>query len=115
LTTLLALSLCASLAVTQKLEGVKAEKMSTDSINFETVKNEEIFSESSNVTVESVDLGMSQTYYSPEAKKRQEYKFYNNTNIYVTFRKNHVPLSENGGAKHIFQVIIMDELKKEQN
>ena len=59
---------------------------------------------------------MTQTYISPEAKRRQEYKYYNNTNIYISFREDFLPnINLKGGARELFEHVIQDELAKDEH
>jgi len=49
--------------------------------------------EESDIKVEAVDLQMS-GYVSPEVTKRGQFKHYNNTYVYVSFREKHISLAD---------------------
>lgn len=70
---------------------------------FETVSNQ------------NADMGF-KSYKSEDAKAREEFKYYNTTNLYVTFRKTFVKQIETkGAAKNLFYDVVLDELKKEEH
>jgi hypothetical protein len=50
-----------------------------------------------------------------ELKEQEEFKFYDNTNMYVTFRKNYIEGSGKGAARPMFKQVVMDELKDDKN
>ena len=56
------------------------------------------------------------SYKSEDAIAKEEFKYYNTTNLYVTFRKSFVKQIENkGAAKYLFQDVVIDELQKEEH
>ena len=70
----------------EDLLGWKLEQEHT----FETIRNKDL------------DMGF-KSYKSEDAIAREEFKYYNTTNLYVTFRKSFVKQIENkGAAKYLF-------------
>ena len=84
------------------------------------------FEKVENVKVESVEMDQSQVYISPETKRQNQYKFYNNTRLYVTFRKEFLqePLPDEPQSKAdkraklkvktLYNSVIIDELEKKE-
>lgn len=70
---------------------------------FETISNK------------SADMGF-KSYKSEDAKAREEFKYYDTHNMYVTFRKPFIKQIETkGAAKNLFYDVVLDELKKEEH
>ena len=84
------------------------------------------FEKVENVKVESVEMDQSQVYISPESKRQNQYKFYNNTRLYVTFRNEFLqePLPDEPQlkadkraklkVKTLYNSVIIDELEKKE-
>ena len=76
--------------------------------------------EDSDIKVEQVDIAMT-GYVSPEVLKRQEFKYYNNTYVYVSFRNKFIVSDDpdlntkqekTGRVKGYFSFVVKDELSK---
>ena len=70
------------------------EKMEASNVQFETKTiTPEVVDVSSEESIKITPVTLdakSNTYVSPEVKKSQQFKFYNNTYMYVTFREEFV-------------------------
>ena len=69
---------------------VKIEKNEGGPGGFTKMNTEEI-------KIEKLDISPSQTYVSPEVKKKQAFKYFNNTYTYITFRQSQ--MKTDGGEK----------------
>ena len=59
--------------------------------------------ETSDVKIEKIDIQPTSTYISPEVKRRQQYKHYNNTYVYISIRPSFLK-AENGERKSLRQL-----------
>ena len=63
------------------------------------------------VKIEKIDITPTTTYVSPEVKKRQQFKYYNNTYTYITFRPSFLK-TEEGGKKPNLKTLWNDDIVK---
>ena len=49
---------------------------------------------------------------NPEYKKKNEFKYYNNTYIYVSFRDDFIP-ADDTPMKTLYKTVVIDELRKD--
>ena len=59
--------------------------------------------ETSDVKIEKIDIQPTSTYISPEVKRRQQFKHYNNTYAYISIRPSFLK-AENGERKSLRQL-----------
>ena len=61
------------------------------------------------VKIEKIDIQPTTTYLSPEVKKRQQFKYFNNTYTYITFRPSFLK-TEEGGKKPNLKSLWNDDI-----
>jgi len=104
---------------------VNFERVSTKQENEASVENvaiEDTFQEvKDEIKVERIKMepGMFKTYESPETKKERNFKFYNNTFMYVSFRDQYVAkagevTTERMNVRSLYQEVVADYLKNAQ-